>query len=146
MRVFTEKRFWAYVEKTEGCWNWVGSKRQEYGVVTKFGKTYPAHRISYELVIGKIPDGLVLDHLCRNTICVNPHHLEPVTHEENIRRGKPNAAAINAKKTHCVNGHAFNKENTKLLKSGHRACRECCRKSTYRWYHSKRKLETREAA
>lgn len=70
-----------------GCWVWQGAKRGGYGRVKLAGKTQEAHRVSYEFHIGHIPDGLVLDHLCRNRACINPAHLEPVTQEENIRRG-----------------------------------------------------------
>lgn len=76
------------VDPETGCWNWTGAiLKTGYGAMSWLGKNKPAHRIAYEQFVGPIPDGLVLDHLCRNTRCVNPDHLEPVTSTENIRRG-----------------------------------------------------------
>jgi hypothetical protein len=73
--------------EVDGCWLWVGSLRGGYGRVRFNGKLVEAHRLSYEHHVGKIPDGLVIDHLCRNRSCINPEHLEVVTEAENIRRG-----------------------------------------------------------
>jgi len=85
-----EVRFWRYVVKdaNTGCWNWTGGTTKGYGSFTYPGrsKCY-AHRFSWEMHRWPIPEGLVVDHLCRNTICVNPDHLEPVTQGENVRRG-----------------------------------------------------------
>lgn len=109
------------------CWLWTGSLGSGYGRIFVDGKTEPAHRITYEHFVGPVPDGLELDHLCRNTRCVNPSHLEPVTHAENIRRGDL-ALGIRSAATHCVNGHEFTPENTAPRKrngSVHRRCRKC---------------------
>lgn len=80
-------RFWWYVAKTDECWNWTGGTTKGYGSFTDTNrrKVY-AHRFSWELHRDPIPEGLVIDHLCRNTLCVNPDHLEPVTQQENVRR------------------------------------------------------------
>lgn len=108
------------------CWEWEGRVAAVgYGRVKADGEWQYAHRVSYEVFIGPIPEGLVIDHLCRNTTCVNPLHLEPVEQGENVLRGNsPNA--INARKTHCVRGHPFDKKNTYIRKDrGYRECRKC---------------------
>ena len=89
----TEERFWLKVDKgssDDSCWLWTAGsqgKRCRYGIFTVSSHNdVKAHRFAYELLVSPIPDGLELDHLCRNTLCVNPVHLEPVTHAENLRR------------------------------------------------------------
>lgn len=106
-----------------GCWEWAGSRSDTgYGnMQVGSGKVRNAHRLSYEMFIGPVPDGLELDHLCRNRGCVNPAHLEPVTRTTNILRG--NGPAIRKARTHCKNGHPFDAENTIL--APHRICRAC---------------------
>jgi hypothetical protein len=121
-------RFFEKVEKkSDGCWLWLGaSDKQGYGKVRREGKTLLAHRMSFQLTHGEIPDDLQLDHLCRVTSCVNPEHLEPVSQAENFRRGESGEA--NRAKTHCAQGHPFNEENTYINPvSGWRACRTCRR-------------------
>ncbi len=84
-----KQRFFSFVRKTRGCWHWTGYKNAAgYGQFKQKGKMKPAHRVSYEILRKKIPRGLVIDHLCRNTSCVNPDHLEPVTNRENTARGR----------------------------------------------------------
>lgn len=124
-------RFWAKVEITLGCWIWHGERdKAGYGKLRRGAPTFRkemAHRLAYELFVGLIPEGLTLDHLCRNTSCVNPDHLEPVTIRENTLRGT-NPIAQNARKTHCVRGHRFSPENTAYVLDGtERRCRECMR-------------------
>lgn len=125
-------RFWSKVKKTPTCWLWTAGKFSDgYGGfhVTAEGwhKNVKAHRFAYETEVGPIPAGLVLDHLCQNKGCVNPAHLEPVTNLENLRR----ADALNfvgdfqRSKTHCVNGHAFSEENTRLRNRPGRRERVC---------------------
>jgi hypothetical protein len=82
------------------------------------------HRVVYEAMVGPIPTGLQLDHLCRTRACVNHFHLEPVTRRENILRGD-SPSAVHARKTHCVRGHEFNEENTSIRSDGSRSCRKC---------------------
>lgn len=111
-----------------GCWKWSAAKNSKgygyFGTSTKRG-TMMAYRFAYEINKGKIPEGMEIDHLCRNTSCVNPNHLEAVTSRENIMRGN-GFASINAKKTNCVRGHEFSPKNTiKRERTGARRCREC---------------------
>ncbi len=124
VRTVTE-RFWARVEKTPACWLWTGSLSSDgYGqMVNPF---HVAHRLSYEMLVGPIPDGLQIDHLCRNRRCVNPTHLEPVTVRENLLRSPITLAARNASKTHCIHGHPFDEQNT-YRHNGRRQCRICRR-------------------
>ena len=112
----------------DSCWEWVGRKtKQGYGRIAVGSSDKTVHRFLYERWVGEIPVGLVLDHLCRNTACVRPDHLEPVTNRENIIRGV-GASAINLAKTHCKRGHPFSLENT-YVRPGTmgRACRICKR-------------------
>ena len=100
-----EQRFWAKVRKTKTCWLWTGP-RHEYGH-PQFkigGSNVMVYRFSYELARGSIPEGKVLDHLCRVPWCVNPDHLDPVENSENVLRGI-GPGAINKRKTHCIRGH-----------------------------------------
>ena len=103
------------------------------------GDRIMAYRYFYELVKGKIPDNLQIDHLCRNTRCVNPDHLEPVTIKENVLRGM-GITAINARKTHCKNGHALIGTNliAYSLKRGQRICK-ICKRLQYNKYDRKRR-------
>lgn len=121
--------FWVKVEKTEGCWLWMAGRQPNgYGRLRLDGKAVYAHRFAYELLIGPIPKGLQIDHLCRVRHCVNPTHLEPVTHRENTLRGEA-ITAIHARKTHCPQGHPYDAGNTyrEPLRPWGRACRECKR-------------------
>lgn len=121
-----------------GCWDWQGYKTERgYGRLSVHGKPTPAHRASYEAFVGPIPDGLVTDHLCRNTSCVNPDHLEAVTQRENIRRGEaPSAQSVRSNR--CRNGHLFSPANTYVTRSGTRVCRSCQRKYSRAYYAARR--------
>lgn len=117
-------RFWKKVKKTEACWIWTGATNGlGYGQFWN-QKQMGAHRWSYESLVGPIPPGLQLDHLCRNRSCVNPAHLEPVTQRENTLRGDT-FQARNAAKTHCPRGHLLAGDNLRWSPPGHRSCREC---------------------
>jgi len=109
-----------------GCWEWTGkiSKTTGYGHLGSVGKHYLAHRASYIALRGPIPIGLVIDHLCRNRICVNPKHMEIVDMRTNILRGE-SVPAINSKKTRCLRGHVLNGRNLYLTPDGRRQCKEC---------------------
>lgn len=114
-------RFWAKVVKTESCWIWTGSHQVGgYGNFQPIkGRGIGAHRYAYQITVGPIPNGLQLDHLCRNRLCVNPAHLEPVTARENTLRGNT-MPALNAAKTHCPNGHEYSH-----VWGGRRYCSTC---------------------
>lgn len=115
------------------CWTWDGGlDRYGYAAFTVGRgqrKRYRllAHRVSYLLLAGAIPDGLTLDHLCRNRACLNPAHLEPVTIRENTRRSPIAPASLNAMRTHCPSGHVLEGANVYVDGRGYRACRTCRR-------------------
>ena len=128
-----------YIPVTEsGCWLWIGSSaRLGYGQLYVNGRLTPAHRFSYEHYIGPIPTGLELDHLCRVPACVNPKHLEPVTHRENMLRGD-NPFAAKHKQTHCKRGHELARPNLVNTKNGRRMCRACFLMKHYQYRKEKR--------
>jgi len=120
-----DSRFWPRVRKSEGCWQWLGSCTSEgYGSFWLDGRNRHAHRLSYELLVGAIPEHRQLDHLCRNRSCVNPAHLEVVTRRTNIVRGE-SPAATRARQTHCIHGHRFDLFNTEFHQNGTRHCKAC---------------------
>lgn len=131
------KRFRSKVIERDGCWGWTGSFFQTgyaiFNVKMADGVWRPttAHRVSYEIAVGPIADGLHIDHLCRNRQCVNPAHLEPVTPRINNLRGESRSAQ-QARWTHCPKGHPFNDENTYTRKTGKRECRACARERDLR--------------
>jgi hypothetical protein len=125
-----DARFALKVEKTATCWLWLGAGKTEgYGSFWDGRHLVMAHRWSYERRYGPIPEGLVIDHLCRTPACVNPEHLEPVTQLENVMRGTAPSVA-NARKTHCLRGHPLDGPNLYVNGAGGRACRQC-RKDGY---------------
>lgn len=123
-----EEHFWDKVAIGPECWIWAGARQGDgYGTFKIKGtnKTVLAHRYMYELILGAIPLGLVIDHRCRNRFCVNPAHIEPVTLYENVKRGR--AWLWGPELTECKHGHAYTEKNTGRNKLGHRYCRECKR-------------------
>jgi hypothetical protein len=133
------RSFWSLVHQDDesGCWLWQGSvSNYGYGLHFQDRRTMRAHRFSYEQMIGPIPEGLVLDHLCRRQLCVNPFHLDPVPNGINVKRGE-SVSSVNRAKTHCSQGHEFDPENTYITKRGERACRACHRE--YQREHMRRK-------
>lgn len=119
---------YANLTRTEsGCWEFTGPQTEAgYGRLNILDRYWYTHRLSYELHVGAIPEGLHMDHLCRNRICCNPEHLEPVTPRENALRSPVAVAAVNARKTHCLNGHELAGDNLMHRKDGKgRRCRTC---------------------
>jgi hypothetical protein len=141
-RLSASTRFWSKVERTDSCWYWTASLQTigygQFGVVGR-GPAL-AHRFAYEDLVGPIPEGLHIDHLCMNKRCVNPAHLEAVTQQENNRR-KDVAYGTGFAKTHCKNGHEFTPENTRIRDDG-KGYRTClaCRKISHDKSHAKARL------
>ena len=133
-------RFWSKVQITEGCWLWLGAKHHKgYGSFWTGEKYKEAHRFAYEFAVGAVPEGLQIDHLCRNRGCVKPEHLEAVTQRENLRRGMN----YHRSQTHCKRGHPFDLFNTYRATNG-RACRICAREhSQRRWRREKEAIGRR---
>lgn len=141
------ERFEAKVERIpfHACWEWVGARsmKEGYGGISVNGRTRIAHRVAYELFVGPIPEGMQIDHLCRNRGCVNPSHLEPVTIRTNLTRSPLTLLSQAAQKTHCPRGHPYDEANTYLDKNGHRYCRICGLEASRRWRN--RNLERERA-
>ena len=124
-----------------GCWNWTRFLDDEgYGFTAFRGGYTKAHRAMYRELVGPIPDGLTLDHLCRNRACVNPEHMEPVTIRVNALRGDT-AAARNAARTHCPQDHEYTVDNTYITPEGSRRCRTCTREHIRRSKAKRRRLQ-----
>lgn len=122
-------RFWRHVEKTDGCWLWVGGRAN--GGYGRFGalpdRIVYAHRFSYELHKGPIPDGMFVCHSCDNPSCVRPDHLFAGHNVDNVRDmvAKGRLRSFNGQKRFCKNGHEFTAENTRRRPGGHRSCIAC---------------------
>jgi hypothetical protein len=133
-----DERFWEKVTLAgdDACWEWTAAKSSDgYGSFNAGDcQIVSSHRWAYEQVVGPIPEGLELDHLCRNRACVNPDHLDPVTHYENIMRGGPGSPGAKARQTHCKNGHPFSGRNLIVRPDGQgRACRACNLAAVHRY-------------
>jgi len=127
------QRFWAKVDKGATCWNWLHSRVGGKAAYGSFNHDL-AHIFAYKTCIGVIPTGFQIDHLCRNTLCVNPRHLEAVTQRtNNLRSNSP--TAINARKSECTKGHPL--ENSYIYR-GKRHCRECHRRAQKEYVHGHR--------
>lgn len=127
------ERFWSNVQPwgPSSCWEWVGFlDRHGYGEFRQRRMSerfcWRAHRVAYEQLVGQIPNGLDLDHLCRVRCCVNPDHLEPVTRSENLRRSPTKGRRIGLDGfPECVNGHSVRPDSSRLDKFGYTVCRKC---------------------
>lgn len=132
-------RFWRFIDfAPTGCWLWTGARnhRGGYGLFAALNsRLVQAHRFAFEFLVGPIPAGFQIDHLCRIPRCVNPAHLEPVSARENTLRGF-GVTAANAQKTHCLRGHPLTPDNlvqkVALLAKGWRQCRACNREDARR--------------
>jgi hypothetical protein len=129
-----------------GCWEWQGATNGfgygRIGVGGRAGGMEYTHRVAWESLVGPIPEGFTIDHLCRNRLCLNPDHLEPVTQGENIRRAVPRGEAhYNSAKTHCPKGHEYTPSNLIHRSDGRptRECRECSRQRCLAYSRRKRK-------
>lgn len=135
------ERLWKRVLKTDSCWLWTGAKDTcGYGVIRAHGKRTNTHRLAYELTKGPIPTGQELDHfVCQTPACVNPDHLEPVSHLENMRRGRlTDYYEQQRTKEYCVNGHVYTLDNTYIgPKRGERQCRTCRNIAAYKYRQRK---------
>jgi hypothetical protein len=130
-RIDEGTRFWRKVDAAD-CWEWTAARdRDGYGRFTGYDETgkrfsWYAHRWSYVHLVGPVAEALTLDHLCRNTACVNPDHLQPVTRGTNVLRGY-GIPPTHAAKTHCAHGHPFDATNTAYSREGWRVCIQCRR-------------------
>jgi hypothetical protein len=117
-----------FTEPNSGCWLWTANQLPRgYGQLKYKRRCSYSHRVVYEILVGPIPKGLHIDHLCRTPSCCNPDHLEPVTHLENVRRG--DAGQHHARKEECPHGHPYTEENTRRNEKG-RWCRACAKRSS----------------
>jgi hypothetical protein len=120
---------------TDDCWLYAGYKNElGYGLIFSNRKYQLAHRVSYETLVAPIPEGLVIDHLCRVRHCINPAHLEPVTARVNTLRGE--GVVVNKRKTHCPKGHPYDDRNTSYNSKGWRICRQCEAARLARYYRA----------
>ena len=124
-------RLESFIQLENDHWLWQGAKdKKGYGMSWNGKKYRRAHLVFFEHFKGDIPEGLEVDHLCRVRNCVNPEHLEAVTHAENIRRGQ--TGIVNRSKTHCTKGHAYTPENT-FIHRQRRQCKTCRRQRRNEW-------------
>ncbi len=134
-------RFWERVDTTDGffgCWVWRASLTPKGYAWFWAGRSVLGHRFAYEAVNGLVPEGYELDHLCRVRHCVNPSHLEAVTHAENVRRG--DSGRYLRERTHCPQGHPYTGDNLVVWKTGSRGCRACGRAKSLRYYHRNKRV------
>jgi hypothetical protein len=132
------ERIWRHTDRSGSCWVWTGARSPSgYGRITVGGRNAYAHRVAYEMIVGPIPAGLQIDHLCRNRCCCKPAHLQPVTALVNNRRGATNAAV-----THCPAGHEYSGDDLRMWLDSdgykHRVCRTCVIQRARAWRAARR--------
>lgn len=139
------RRFWAQVDTSGDCWIWQGCTDGggRYGMFTADSRRWPAHRLAYTWAKGDVSTDLVMDHLCRTTLCVNPDHLEPVPQTENIMRGIA-PTSFNSRKVRCQRGHVLTESNVRITtEHGGRQCLDCAAmpemKARRAWQQRKRR-------
>lgn len=129
-----ETRLWArLVEAPSGCWEWQGATSSGYGTIRYDGRTQYVHRVTWQELRSEIPDGLELDHLCKNTRCANPWHLDPVTSAVNLARST-NPASTHRRAATCKNGHPKTTENVYISPTGRRQCQPCKLQRARDWH------------
>ncbi len=128
------------VNSETGCWEWIaGRYRNGYSKFCYRGRYRIAHRVAYRWFVGRLIEGLEIDHLCKNKCCVNPEHLEQITHRENQRRG--NNPQNHQDTSCCPHGHEYTAENTYTHSDGRRSCRTCQRLAALKYYYDKRESQ-----
>ncbi|WP_125921833.1 HNH endonuclease signature motif containing protein [Hymenobacter lapidarius] len=145
LRLSLEERFWTMVDKTEGCWNWTGALNNAgYGMISDRAGAAPgsstakrAHRLSYKMLKGPIPEGGHVLHSCDNRKCVNPAHLSIGTNEDNIADRVGKGRSYSKQQTHCKNGHEW-ATNAVPTADGYRFCRSCSNKRSNEYFHAKK--------
>lgn len=130
--------FHAVRNRKTGCWDWLGDMNQKgYGRLFYNGKKHSAHRVSFEMFNGPISEDLEIDHVCENRKCVNPAHLQQITHRQNIRNGRL-MKSRRIPKTHCPQGHPYQGDNVLWTRGGYQYCRQCRRDYDKRIYWEKK--------
>ncbi len=135
-----EERFWPKIEVADsGCWEWRGAISSGYGRIRIEGHTRLAHRWAYEDAYGPVPNGLELDHLCKNTRCVRPSHLEAVSHLANMQRGDLSGNGGSKPHSHCSRGHRWTAVNSAKSHRTGRCCRICKNEAGRRYREDRRR-------
>lgn len=130
-------RLFARGRREGECLIWTGKLTHDgYGQRSWRGKSAYVHVIAYELAHGPVPGGMELDHQCNRRACFETAHLKTVTHRANVLRSTVALPAVNARKTHCPQGHPYSPENTWRSKTGARQCLTCCRRRAKARYHT----------